>query len=170
MSEQPHITAEMAAQYLHGLLEPQQRSFFEVHASQCDACARVLQREALAEAKLRELARSEPPAPKRLLGRPRPKLLLLAVAGLAAAALAVLLLMRSQVFHPASSTQSTAAGTEVADQVIQCLSGDNRSACPPADLRPGASKRNSPPSRDKAEAQLREVPSDKPLAPADEYD
>ncbi|MCY1075750.1 zf-HC2 domain-containing protein [Archangium lansingense] len=168
MSEQPHLTAEMAAQYLHGLLEPQQRSFFEAHASQCDACARVLQREALAEVKLRGLARSEPSAPKRLLARSKPRLLL-AVAGLAAAALA-LLLLRFQVFHPASSTQPTGAGTEVADQVIQCLSGDNRSACPPAAPYPDSSKRNSPPSRDKAEAQLREVPSDKPLAPADEYD
>lgn len=169
MSEQPHITAEMAAQYLHGLLEPAQRSFFEAHASGCDACARVLQREALAEVKLRELARGESPAPRRLLARPRPRLLL-AVAGLAAAALALLLLMRSQVFRPASSTQPTAAGTEVADQVIQCLSGDDRSACPPTDPRPGTPKRNPPSSRDKAAAQLREVPSDKPLAPSDEYD
>ncbi|WNG18743.1 hypothetical protein [Cystobacter fuscus] len=164
MSEQPHITAELAARYLHGLLEPEPRSLFEEHASQCDACARVLQQEALAELKLRELARSGPRARKGLLARPR---LLLGVAGLTAAALSLLLLLlRSQVFSPAP----TGAGTEVADQVIECLSGDNRSACPPADERPGAGKRNAMPSRDKAAAQLREAPSDEPRAPAHGYD
>lgn len=55
---QPHIRPADAEQYVLGALEPEAAAALEAHTSRCTPCALVLQREALLEEQLREVAQA----------------------------------------------------------------------------------------------------------------
>jgi hypothetical protein len=56
----PHLTPSDAEQYILGALEPELERKLEAHTLVCDACARLLQQEALLEEQLREVAAAAP--------------------------------------------------------------------------------------------------------------
>ncbi|MGZ3458253.1 MAG: zf-HC2 domain-containing protein [Archangium sp.] len=55
---QPHIRPADAEQYVLGALEPAAAAALEAHTLECPPCARILQREALLEEQLREVAQA----------------------------------------------------------------------------------------------------------------
>ncbi|PTL79404.1 hypothetical protein [Vitiosangium sp. GDMCC 1.1324] len=55
---QPHIRPADAEQYVLGALEPEAAAALEAHTIQCTPCALILQREALLEEQLREVAQA----------------------------------------------------------------------------------------------------------------
>lgn len=57
----PHLRPEDAEQYVLGALEPDAAAALEAHTLGCPPCATLLQREALLEEQLREVARAVPP-------------------------------------------------------------------------------------------------------------
>lgn len=91
----PHLRPEDAEQYVLGALEPSAAESLERHTLECAACARLLQREALLEERLREVARSVPPGATVLRpARWRESRAAAAVAGMMAVAAALLLVLR----------------------------------------------------------------------------
>ena len=56
----PHLTPSDAEQYILGALDPELERKLEAHTLVCDACARLLQQEALLEEQLREVASTAP--------------------------------------------------------------------------------------------------------------
>lgn len=92
----PHLTPSAVEQYILGALDPELERKLEAHTLVCEACARLLQQEALLEEQLREVASTAPrednvirPARWRV-GR------VAAMAGAAVAAAAVLALVVSR--------------------------------------------------------------------------
>jgi hypothetical protein len=57
---EPHLTPSDAEQYILGALGPELERKLEAHTLVCDACARLLQQEALLEEQLREIASTAP--------------------------------------------------------------------------------------------------------------
>ncbi|MBN1210094.1 MAG: hypothetical protein JXB05_34905 [Myxococcaceae bacterium] len=56
----PHLTPSDAEQYILGALDSELERKLEAHTLVCDACARLLQQEALLEEQLREVASATP--------------------------------------------------------------------------------------------------------------
>jgi hypothetical protein len=101
----PHIRPADAEQYVLGALGPEAAAALEAHTLDCPSCALLLQREALLEEQLREVARA--PALEARVIRParwnRPRASA-AVGGMmaAAAAVALLVLRPEQAVQPRS--------------------------------------------------------------------
>lgn len=57
---EPHLTPSDAEQYILGALDPELERKLEAHTLVCDACARLLQQEAMLEEQLREVASTAP--------------------------------------------------------------------------------------------------------------
>ncbi len=53
---QRHLGADVVEQYVMGALDVESSRFVETHVAQCEACARVLQEEAMLEVALHEVA------------------------------------------------------------------------------------------------------------------
>lgn len=91
----PHPPPEAFEQYVLGALGPEAAAALEHHTLDCQSCTLALQREALLEERLREVARA--PAPPATVLRParwrRPPPVASALAALLAAAAAVLVLL-----------------------------------------------------------------------------
>lgn len=107
----PHLRPEEAEQYVLGALSPEAAQALEQHTLQCDACARLLQREALLEEQLREVVRSVP-AQKGLVrpSRWHEARLPALVGGLAALAAGLLLLVsRPGPSLPTPAVEETSA-------------------------------------------------------------
>lgn len=106
---QPHIQPADAEQYVLGALEPEAAAALEAHTLACSPCALVLQREALLEEQLREVAQApvqEAREEARII-RParwnRPRVSASAAAGVmmaAAAAVTLLVLRPEQAVQP----------------------------------------------------------------------
>jgi len=121
-----HFDAETAEQYILGALNTTQAAELEVHASTCASCAQMLQREALLEELLPQIAArsaSRVMTPVRLVRRWAP----LAVA-LAAAVTGILLFSPKQHRSPVSSTES-AAGSHNPQSLLICPGDRDREAC-----------------------------------------
>jgi hypothetical protein len=109
---EPHLTPNDTEQYILGALDPERERRLEAHTLVCDACAQLLQQEAMLEEQLREVASTAPrednvirPARWRVA-----RVAALAV-GPALAAAAALMLM---VSHPGQvPSQVPAQGTAV---------------------------------------------------------
>ena len=56
----PHLTRDRTEQYLLGALPPEASAELEAHTLTCEACARLLQQEALLEEQLYEVAAAMP--------------------------------------------------------------------------------------------------------------
>lgn len=56
----PHLTPDDTEQYILGALDPERERKLEAHTLVCEACARLLQQEALLEEQLREVASTAP--------------------------------------------------------------------------------------------------------------
>jgi anti-sigma factor RsiW len=100
---EPHLTPSDTEQYILGALDPERERKLEAHTLVCEACARLLQQEAMLEELLREVASSAPrednvvrPARWRVT-----RVAALAVGPLLAAAAALALM----VSHPAPVSQ-----------------------------------------------------------------
>ncbi|WP_375771573.1 zf-HC2 domain-containing protein [Archangium gephyra] len=97
---QPHIHPTDAEQYVLGALEPEAAAALEAHTVACPPCALVLQREALMEEQLREVAQATVEEARVI--RParwnRPRVSASAAAGvmMAAAAAVTLLVLRPE--------------------------------------------------------------------------
>lgn len=57
---EPHLTPADTEQYILGALDPERERKLEAHTLVCDACAQLLQQEALLEEQLREVASTAP--------------------------------------------------------------------------------------------------------------
>jgi len=57
---EPHLTPSDTEQYILGALDPERERKLEAHTLVCEACARLLQQEALLEEQLREVASTAP--------------------------------------------------------------------------------------------------------------
>lgn len=57
---EPHLTPSDAEQYILGALDPERERKLEAHTLVCDACAQLLQQEAMLEEQLREVASAAP--------------------------------------------------------------------------------------------------------------
>jgi hypothetical protein len=57
---EPHLTPNDTEQYILGALDPERERKLEAHTLVCDACARLLQQEAMLEEQLREVASTAP--------------------------------------------------------------------------------------------------------------
>jgi anti-sigma factor RsiW len=104
MSE-PHLTPSDTEQYLLGALDPERERKLEAHTLVCEACARLLQQEAMLEEQLHEVAMTAPREDKVI--RParwrvaRVAAMVVGPALAAAAALALMVHPPSTVTHPA---------------------------------------------------------------------
>ncbi|HEX8536092.1 MAG TPA: hypothetical protein VF664_01415, partial [Cystobacter sp.] len=98
---QPHIHPADAEQYVLGALEPEAAAALEAHTLDCAPCALVLQREALLEEQLREVAQAAVAVEAQVI-RParwnRPRVSASAAVGvmMAAAAAVMLLVLRPE--------------------------------------------------------------------------
>jgi hypothetical protein len=109
---EPHLTPADTEQYILGALDPERERKLEAHTLVCDACARLLQQEALLEEQLREVG-STAPREDNVIRPARWRVARVAalVAGPALAAAAALALM---VSHPGQvPTQTEPRGTPV---------------------------------------------------------
>jgi hypothetical protein len=107
---QPHIPPADAEQYVLGALEPEAAAALEAHTLACPPCALVLQREALLEEQLREVAQAASVEQARLEARVirparwnRPRVSASAAVGVmmaAAAAVMLLVLRPGQAVRP----------------------------------------------------------------------
>ncbi len=100
---QPHIHPADAEQYVLGALQPEEAAALEAHTLVCQPCALLLQREALLEEQLREVARA--PVPEARVIRParwsRPRVsAAVGVMMVAAAAVTILVLRPEQAVQP----------------------------------------------------------------------
>jgi hypothetical protein len=57
---EPHLTPSDTEQYILGALDPERERKLEAHTLVCEACARLLQQEAMLEEQLREVASMAP--------------------------------------------------------------------------------------------------------------
>jgi anti-sigma factor RsiW len=132
---EPHLTPSDAEQYILGALDPELERKLEAHTLVCDACARLLQQEALLEEQLREVASTAPrednvirPARWRV-GR---LAAMAAVPAMAAAAAALVLV----VSHPARVSRpvttmalSMDLPTEAPSMVVACPDLTTQESC-----------------------------------------
>ncbi|MBF5045970.1 zf-HC2 domain-containing protein [Aggregicoccus sp. 17bor-14] len=98
-----HFTRDDAEAYVLGALEPARAAALEEHVAACDACARLLQVEALLEEDLRQVAASSPGMGGKLLRLPAARLarrVLAPVGALAAAAALAFLAVRHEAPAP----------------------------------------------------------------------
>jgi anti-sigma factor RsiW len=58
---EPHLTPADTEQYILGALDPERERKLEAHTLVCEACALLLQQEAMLEEQLREVASTAPP-------------------------------------------------------------------------------------------------------------
>ncbi|MFY0565021.1 hypothetical protein ACN28E_14370 [Archangium lansingense] len=95
---QPHIHPADAEQYVLGALQPEAAAALEAHTIACPPCALILQREALLEEQLREVAQA--PVQEARVIRParwnRPRVSAAAGVMMAAAAAVTLLVLRPE--------------------------------------------------------------------------
>jgi ferric-dicitrate binding protein FerR (iron transport regulator) len=91
-----HLTREVAARWVAGVLEPAEADAVEAHAATCRECEALLQAEARAEASLAAAVRAAPPAAVVPL-RPRRRPYVVGAAALAALAAAVAFIVWSRV-------------------------------------------------------------------------
>jgi hypothetical protein len=109
---EPHLTPNDTEQYILGALDPERERRLEAHTLVCDACAQLLQQEAMLEEQLREVA-STAPREDNVIRPARWRVARVAalVVGPALAAAAALALM---VSHPGQvPSQAPAQGTVV---------------------------------------------------------
>lgn len=104
-----HLTREVAARWVAGVLEPAEADAVEAHAATCRECEALLQAEARAEASLAAAIRAAPPAVVVPL-RPRRRPLVVVAAALAALAAAVALVVWSRVPPPRLEVATLDAG------------------------------------------------------------
>jgi anti-sigma factor RsiW len=102
----PHLSPSDAENYVLGALDPESERKLESHTLVCEACARLLQQEALLEEQLREVASTAPrgnnvtrPARWRVAALAGPALA-------AAAALALVVLRPEPVSNPVPETMA----------------------------------------------------------------
>ncbi|HVG62371.1 MAG TPA: hypothetical protein VNA24_27660 [Hyalangium sp.] len=126
---EPHLTPHDTEQYILGALDPERERKLEAHTLVCDACAQLLQQEAMLEEQLREVA-STAPREDNVIRPSRWRVARVAalVAGPALAAAAVLALM---VSHPGQvSSQVPAQGTVVLSMDLPVEMPSMVVACP----------------------------------------
>jgi Putative zinc-finger len=98
----PHLHPTDAEQYVLGAMEPAAAAALEAHTLECPPCALLLQREALLEERLREVAQA-PALASNVLRPPRWKQRRVAIAAgvmMAAAAAVMLLVLRPERVSP----------------------------------------------------------------------
>ncbi|HEX8436673.1 hypothetical protein [Archangium sp.] len=100
---QPHIHPADAEQYVLGAMEPQAAAALEAHTVDCPPCALILQREALLEEQVREVAQAALAVEAQVI-RParwsRPRVSAATGVMMAAAAAVTLVLLRPQPVSP----------------------------------------------------------------------
>jgi Putative zinc-finger len=134
---EPHLTPSDAEQYILGALDPELERKLEAHTLVCDACARLLQQEAMLEEQLREVA-STAPREDNLIRPARWRVgrvaAMVAVPAMAAAAAALVLL----VSHPARVSRPAPTGpvglamelpTESPSMVVACPDLTTQESC-----------------------------------------
>lgn len=134
----PHLTPSDAEQYILGALDPERERKLEAHTLVCDACARLLQQEAMLEEQLREVASAAPrednvvrPARWRV---GRVAALVVGPALAAAAALALVVSQPKQVSRPAPTTVAGMTmdldlPTELPGTVVACPDLSTQESC-----------------------------------------
>jgi hypothetical protein len=133
---EPHLSPSDAEQYILGALEPEAERRLEAHTLVCEACAQLLQKEAVLEEQLREVASTAPrednvvrPARWRL-GRMLP---LVAGSALAAAAALVLIMLRPAPVEPPVVSEPTVLTLELPVEapqaVVACPDLTTQEAC-----------------------------------------
>jgi hypothetical protein len=134
---EPHLTPDDTEQYILGALDPERERRLEAHTLVCDACAQLLQQEAMLEEQLREVA-STAPREDNVIRPARWRVARVAalVAGPALAAAAALALM---VSHPGQipsqvPAQSTAVlsldlPVEIPSTVVACPDLTTQESC-----------------------------------------
>lgn len=138
---QPHIQPADAEQYVLGALEPEAAAALEAHTVACSPCALILQREALLEEQLREVAQA-PIAEARVEARVirparwnRPRVSTSAAAGvmMAAAAAVVLLVLRpEQAVQPPTQDEDfpvMALPLELPERMVACPDVTSQETC-----------------------------------------
>lgn len=130
----PHLSRSDAEHYILGALEPEAERKLEAHTLECDACARLLQREAQLEEQLREVATTAPredniirPSRWRLAKVAAP-----ALAAAAAAALALVMLRPASVSQPVQETPtvlSVELPVATPSVVVACPDLSTQEAC-----------------------------------------
>ncbi|WP_224241664.1 anti-sigma factor [Hyalangium gracile] len=135
MSE-PHLTPSDAEQYILGALDPELERKLEAHTLVCDACARLLQQEAMLEEQLREVASTAPREdnvirPARWQVR-RMAALVVGPALAAAAALALVVAQPRQVSRPAPTGPTSLVlelPAELPSAVVACPDLTTQESC-----------------------------------------
>jgi anti-sigma factor RsiW len=132
----PHLTPSDAEQYILGALPPEHERKLEAHTLVCDACARLLQQEAMLEEQLREVASMAPrednvvrPARWRV---GRVAALVVGPALAAAAALALVVLHPKQASQPAPTSlagMTVELPTELPGTVVACPDLSTQESC-----------------------------------------
>jgi hypothetical protein len=135
---QPHIHPADAEQYVLGAMEPEAAAALEAHTVECPPCALILQREALLEEQLREVAQAA--ADEARVIRParwsRPRVPAVAGVVMAAAAAVMLVVLRPQ---PVSTPETQDDGfpvmalpmnlPETPERLVACPDLASQEAC-----------------------------------------
>ena len=137
---QPHIHPADAEQYVLGAMEPGAAAALEAHTLACSPCALILQREALLEEQLREVAQA--PAQEAQVIRParwnRPRVSASAAVGVmmaAAAAVTLLVLRPEQAAQPHTLDEDFPVMAlplelpEVPERLVACPDLTSQEAC-----------------------------------------
>jgi hypothetical protein len=125
-SRDPHFTRDDAEAYVLGMLEPARAGALERHAAAREACAHLLQAEALLEEDLRQVAAGAPGLGGKLLRLPPGRLarrVLAPAAALAAAAALAFLAVRHEA--PAPLPESAPVLTQLPQVAPKGLPGIN---------------------------------------------
>ncbi|WP_309891394.1 zf-HC2 domain-containing protein [Archangium sp.] len=134
----PHIRPADAEQYVLGAMEPAAAAALEAHTLECPPCATVLQREALLEEQLREVAQApslEARAIEARVLRPARWNRVSAVAGVmmaTAAAVTLLVLRPQQVSAPLPPDEDfpvMALPVEMPERLVACPDLASQEAC-----------------------------------------
>jgi hypothetical protein len=100
---EPHLTPSDAEQYILGALDPERERKLEAHTLVCEACAHLLQQEAMLEEQLREVASTAPREDN--VVRPARWRVARVAAAVVAPALAAAAAVALMVNHPGTESQ-----------------------------------------------------------------
>jgi hypothetical protein len=140
---QPHIQPADAEQYVLGALEPEAAAALEAHTVACSPCALLLQREALLEEQLREVAQApveEARAEARVIrparwNRPRVTAAAVGVMMAAAAAVTLLVLRPEQTVQPRTQDEDFPVMAlplelpELPERLVACPDATSQETC-----------------------------------------
>ncbi|MDY7229188.1 hypothetical protein [Hyalangium rubrum] len=128
----PHLSPSDVEHYVLGALDPDAERKLEAHTLECDACARLLQREAQLEEQLREVA-STAPRGSNVIRPTRWRLTRVAVPALAAAAALALVLLRpetvSEPVREAPTVLSLELPVAAPNVVVACPDLSTQESC-----------------------------------------